>query len=54
MEVAEIGMLRFSLGVRRMDRTRNEHIRGTAHVKCFGKKSQRDQTEMIWTSTEEG
>ncbi|KAF7655665.1 hypothetical protein LDENG_00052730 [Lucifuga dentata] len=31
-------MLRFSLGVTRMDRIRNEYIRGTAHVRCFGDK----------------
>ena len=31
-------MLRFSLGVTRMDRIRNENMRGTAHVRCFGEK----------------
>ncbi|KAF7651093.1 hypothetical protein LDENG_00116160 [Lucifuga dentata] len=38
LEVAETKMLRFSLGVTRMDRIRNEYIRGTAHVRCFGDK----------------
>ena len=38
MEVAEMKMLRFSLGVTRMDRIRNEYIRGTAHVRGFGDK----------------
>ena len=38
LEVAEVKMLRFSLGVMRMDRIRNEYIRGTAHVRCFGEK----------------
>ncbi|WP_139267332.1 reverse transcriptase domain-containing protein, partial [Escherichia coli] len=39
LEVAELKMLRFSLGVTRMDRIRNEDIRGTAHVRCFGEKA---------------
>ena len=38
LEVAEIQMLRFSLRVMRMDRIKNEDIRGTAHVRCFGEK----------------
>ena len=39
MEVAELKMLRFSLGVTRMDKIRNEHIRGTAQVGQFGEKT---------------
>ena len=35
MEVAELKMLRFSLGVTRMDKIRNHYIRGTAHVGKF-------------------
>ncbi|KAI5087037.1 hypothetical protein C0J45_24418, partial [Silurus meridionalis] len=38
LEVAELKMLRFSLGVTRMDKIRNEFIIGTAHVGCFGDK----------------
>ncbi|KAI5625322.1 hypothetical protein C0J50_15181 [Silurus asotus] len=38
LEVAELKMLRFSLGVTRMNKIRNEFIRGTAHVGCFGDK----------------
>ncbi|KAK3517150.1 hypothetical protein QTP86_003947 [Hemibagrus guttatus] len=38
LEVAELKMLRFSLGVRRLDRIRNEYIRGTAHVGRLGDK----------------
>ena len=43
LEVAELKMLRFSLGVTRMDKIKNEYIRGTAHVKYFG-----DKTKMVW------
>ena len=39
MEVAELIMLRFSLGVTIMDNIRNEYIRGTAHVGRFGEKT---------------
>ena len=35
LEVAEPRMLRFLLGVTRLDRIRNEYIRGTAHVGRF-------------------
>ena len=41
MEVAELKMLRFSLGVTRMDKIRNEYIRGTAQVEKFGEKLER-------------
>ena len=40
LEVAEVKMLR----VTRMDMIRNDYIRGTVHV-----RSQRGQTEMVWT-----
>ena len=39
MEVAELKMLRFSLGVTRMHNIRNEYIRGTAQVVKFGEKT---------------
>ena len=38
MEGAEVKMFRFSLRVMRMDRIRNEEIRGTEHVRCSGEK----------------
>ncbi|KAK3559069.1 hypothetical protein QTP86_002464 [Hemibagrus guttatus] len=38
LEVAELKMLRFSLGVTRLDRIRNDYIRGTAHVGRLGDK----------------
>ena len=39
MEVAELKMLQFSLGVTRMDKIRNEYIRGTAQVGRLGEKT---------------
>ena len=44
MEVAEL--LRFSLGVTRMDKIRNEYIRGTAQVGPFGEKTH--QARLRW------
>ena len=46
LEVAETEMLRFSLGVTRMDRIRNENIRGTTHVRCFGEEVR--ETRLRW------
>ena len=39
LEVAELKMLRFALGVTRKDKIRNDYIRGTAHVRRFGDKA---------------
>ena len=38
MEVAEIKMLRFAMGVTRKDKIRNEHIRSTIKVEWLGMK----------------
>ena len=38
MEVAEMKMLRFAMGVTRKDRIRNEYIRGTVKVERLGMK----------------
>ena len=38
MEVAEIKMLRFTMGVTRKDKVRNEHIRSTVKVERLGMK----------------
>ena len=46
MEVAELKMLRFSLGVTRMDEIRNEYIRGSAQVGRFGEKTR--ETRLRW------
>ena len=52
MEVADFKMLRFSLGVARMDKNRNEYIRVTAHVGRFGENT-RGNTDVVWPCTEE-
>ncbi|KAK3560238.1 hypothetical protein QTP86_003044, partial [Hemibagrus guttatus] len=46
LEVAELKMLRFSLGVTRLDRIRNEYISGTAHVGRLGDKVR--QARLRW------
>ena len=38
MEVAEMKMLRFAMGVMRKDKTRNKHIRSTVKVEWLGMK----------------
>ena len=38
MEVAEMKMLRFAMGVMRKDKLRNEYIRGTVKVERLGMK----------------
>ncbi|KAK3515358.1 hypothetical protein QTP70_018753 [Hemibagrus guttatus] len=43
---SELKMLRFSLGVTRLDRIRNEYIRGTAHVGRLGDKVR--ETRLRW------
>ena len=35
LEVAELKMLRFAMGVTRLDKIRNEYIRGMAHIDWF-------------------
>ena len=46
MEVAELNMLRFSLGMIRMAKIRNEYIRGTAQVGRFGEKTR--EARLMW------
>ena len=56
LEGAELKMLRFSLGLTRMDRIRNEHIRCTASVRSFGDKVREARLRLIrhvrWRDTE--
>ena len=46
MEVAELKMLQFSLGVTRMDNIRNEYIRGTAQLGKFEEETR--EARMRW------
>ena len=50
MEVADLKILRFSLGVTRMDKIRNECIRGTAQVGRFGEKTR--EARLRWCTEE--
>ena len=43
MEVAEMKMLRFAMGVTRKDKIRNEHIRSTVKVERLGMKMREDR-----------
>ena len=50
MEVAEMKMLRFAMGVTRKDKIRNEHIRSTVKVERLGMKMREGrQAEVVWT-----
>ena len=46
MEVTEIKMLRFSMGVKRKNKIRNEYIRGTVKVERLGMKMR--ERRMRW------
>lgn len=48
LEEEEMIMLRFSLGATRMDRNRNDQIRGTVKVEQFGDEA---REERWWTNT---
>ena len=54
LDVAELKMVRFSLGVMRTDRVRNEHIRERKQVGSFGRQNYGGWAEMVWTWTQEG
>ena len=46
LEVAELRMLRFAMGVTRLDKIKNTHVRGTANVVRIGKKVR--ETRLRW------
>ena len=51
LEVAELRMLRFAMGVTRLDKIKNTHVRGTANdSECSAdwKESKGDQAEVVW------
>ena len=49
LEVAELRMLRFALGVTRLDKIKNTHVRGTAsEYSADWKESKGDQAEVVW------
>ena len=47
-EVAELKMLRFSLGVTRMDRIRNKVISGTTQTGKLGEKARDTENSSKW------
>ena len=49
MEVAELKMLRFSLGVTRMDNIRNEYIRGKHKWESLERKLERQDRDGMYT-----
>ena len=52
MEIAQMKMLRFAMGVTRKDKIRNKYIRGTVKVDVRN-EDERGQAEVVWTSHEE-
>lgn len=53
LEVAEMKMLRFLLGLTRMDRIRNENIGGDSSVWTVWRRIERGDIEMIWRCVKE-
>ena len=52
MEVAELKLLRFSLGVTRMDNIRNECIRGNTACGTVWGENTRGKTKVVWICTD--
>ena len=55
MEVAELKMVRWALGVTRKNKIRNEYVRGTAKIAKLGDKlrNAERQTMLVWTHKKE-
>ena len=52
MEVAELKMVRWALGVTRKDKIRNEYVRGTAKIAKLGDKLRNART-LVWPREKE-
>ena len=53
MEVAEMKMLRFTMGVTRKDKIRNEHIKSTVKGRTVRNEDKGGKAEVVWTCHEE-
>ena len=53
MEVAELKMVRWALGVTRKDKIRNEYVRGTAKNCKAGRKTSECEATLVWTCKKE-
>ena len=53
MEVAELKMVRWALGVTLKDRVRNKYILGTAKIRRIG-EDERGETKVVWACKEKG
>ena len=51
MEIAELKMVRWALGVTRKDKIRNEYVRGTAKIAKLGEKLR--NVTLVWTCKKE-
>lgn len=49
LEGVELKMLRFPLGVMRIDKVRNDYVIGTTHVHQVVGQSKRGEAEVVWT-----
>ena len=52
MEVAELKMVRWALGVTRKDKIRNEYVRGTENCK-FRRQTSECKATLVWTHEKE-
>ena len=53
MEVTEMKMLRFAMGVMRKDKIRKEYIRSIVKIEQLGNEDEGGQAKVVWTCYEE-